>query len=153
MRFLALLAVGIFGILAALAEQVPITASLDTDSEWTAALVQLHQRLVEIESISGNEKAVGEWLANYLDEQGFTVSKQYVSPDRFNVLAYPGTDNKTKILVTSHIDTVSIISRGIATALLTLSRYLLTFPTRLVKMEARFGDVALSMRKRQLLHK
>jgi acetylornithine deacetylase len=81
-----------------------LTPSTKSESE----LLYLHRKLVEIESISGNEKHVGDWLATYLEDHGLTVEKQHVTPDRFNVLAYPGKERKTKILVTSHIDTVSL---------------------------------------------
>jgi acetylornithine deacetylase len=77
-------------------------------------LLYLHRKLVEIESISGNEKRVGDWLAPYLEEHGLTVEKQHVSKDRFNLLAYPGKESKTKILVTSHIDTVGVLDFSIS---------------------------------------
>jgi acetylornithine deacetylase len=107
MQLLLCLSIWLLKLSLALAEQIPIIPTIEADPEWTTALIQLHQRLVEIESISGREKEVGEWLENYLDEQGLTVERQHVSPDRFNVLAYPGTDRNKKVLVTSHIDTVS----------------------------------------------
>jgi acetylornithine deacetylase len=75
----------------------------------SSELLYLHQKLVEIESISGNEKRVGNWLASYLEGHGLTVEKQHVSKDRFNVLAYPGKERRTKVLVTSHIDTVGVL--------------------------------------------
>jgi acetylornithine deacetylase len=75
----------------------------------THDLVAFHKGLVEIESITGNEEAVGEWLADSLQSQGYTVQKQYLSKDpaRFNVLAWPGAQKNAKILLSSHIDTVS----------------------------------------------
>lgn len=69
-------------------------------------LLSLHRRLIEIESISGNEKSVGEWLKSYLEEKNFTVELQEVEQGRYNVFAYPGKERKTKVLVSSHIDTV-----------------------------------------------
>lgn len=55
----------------------------------THDLIGLHQALVQIESISGNEKEVGEWLASSLESQGYHVEKQVVEKDplRFNVCA------------------------------------------------------------------
>jgi acetylornithine deacetylase len=75
----------------------------------THDLISFHKGLVEIESISGNEQAVGEWLAASLQSQGYTVQKQYLSKDpvRFNVLAWPGSQRDVKVLLSSHIDTVS----------------------------------------------
>ncbi|KAF1982371.1 Zn-dependent exopeptidase [Aulographum hederae CBS 113979] len=69
-------------------------------------LLSLHKKLIEIESITGNEYDVGKWLAGYLESHGLTVEKQKVAEKRFNILAYPGKERKTKVLVTSHIDTV-----------------------------------------------
>ena len=93
------------------APMAPTTHKLD-DFDWkldlstSDTLLDLHRRLVEIESITGNEKKVGKWLASYLEKQNLTVELQEVGTDRFNVFAYPGKERKTEILVTSHIDTV-----------------------------------------------
>jgi acetylornithine deacetylase len=84
----------------------PAEVPYELDTRTTDALLSLHKSLVEIESISGNEGEVGKWLASYLQQQNLTVELQEVEPNRYNVLAYPGTERKTKILVTSHIDTV-----------------------------------------------
>jgi acetylornithine deacetylase len=89
----------------------PETQVID-DLDWkldlstSDTLLDLHRRLVEIESITGNEKKVGKWLASYLEKQNLTVELQEVGMDRFNVFAYPGEERKTEVLVTSHIDTV-----------------------------------------------
>ncbi|KAF2725678.1 Zn-dependent exopeptidase [Polychaeton citri CBS 116435] len=71
-------------------------------------LYGLHKSLTEIESISGNEKEVGEWLVANLQSQGYNVEKQIVDeePLRFNILAWPGKVRDAKVLVSSHIDTV-----------------------------------------------
>ncbi len=76
----------------------------------THDLIGLHKNLTSIESITGNEKAVGDWLYSSLQLQGYKVEKQYVEkePARFNVFAWPGVARESaKVLVTSHIDTVS----------------------------------------------
>lgn len=75
----------------------------------TNDLLAFHKNLVDIESISGNEKQVGDWLVNSLQSQGYNVEKQYLSqqPERFNVLAWPGDERDAKVMLTSHIDTVS----------------------------------------------
>ncbi|KAL1595813.1 hypothetical protein SLS60_009503 [Paraconiothyrium brasiliense] len=75
-------------------------------SESTSAeLLYLHRKLIETESITGNERDVGQWLAAYLREKNFTVETQEVSENRYNILAH-GSKRSTTILVSSHIDTV-----------------------------------------------
>ncbi|KAF7592240.1 hypothetical protein BBP40_000441 [Aspergillus hancockii] len=75
-------------------------------------LLAFHRNIVEIESISNNEKSVGNFIANFLKLQNFTVEKQLVVPgsenqkERFNIYAYFGRDRHPDILLTSHIDTV-----------------------------------------------
>jgi acetylornithine deacetylase len=73
-------------------------------------LVQLHKNLMDIESITGNEYAVSNWLSNFLEEQGWTVELQEIAPKRPNVIAYPAGVNKGKarVLLTTHIDTVCV---------------------------------------------
>lgn len=68
-------------------------------------LLHLHRKLVETESITHNEKHVGDWLASYLENLDYTVEKQKIEKGRFNILAY-GKKRETTILVSSHIDTV-----------------------------------------------
>ncbi|KAF2186437.1 Zn-dependent exopeptidase [Zopfia rhizophila CBS 207.26] len=71
-------------------------------------LVQLHKNLLDIESITGNEYAVSNWLANFLREQDWTVELQEIAPKRPNVIAYPPgvQKGKARVLLTTHIDTV-----------------------------------------------
>lgn len=71
-------------------------------------LVDFHKSLVEIESISGNEKAVADWLYDSLISQGYRAEKQYISeePERFNVYAWPGNNRDPRVILSSHIDTV-----------------------------------------------
>lgn len=87
-----------------------------------STLFSLHEQLVNIESVSGNEARVGLFLESYLRDHNYTVERQYVSPEpsslqdgearsrkdneRFNLLAYPGSKRQTRILLSSHIDTV-----------------------------------------------
>jgi acetylornithine deacetylase len=77
--------------------------------DLTLDLFGLHKNLTQIESITGNEKEVGEWLVYSLTSQGYHVEKQVVSKDplRFNVLAWPGSKRDAEVLISSHIDTVS----------------------------------------------
>lgn len=72
-------------------------------------LLELHKSLVEIPSISGSEGEVGRFLHKYLKQRGYTVYAQPIgtySEGRQNILAYLGDSNQTRVLVTSHIDTV-----------------------------------------------
>lgn len=97
-----------------IASQVPlledqlISTSRKLPNFSSEDLLSLHKKLVETESITGNEKSVGNWLVSYLADKGLTVEKQVLSkePERFNVFAYPGKHRQTKILVSSHFDTV-----------------------------------------------
>lgn len=64
---------------------------------------QLTRELMEIESISWNEGAVGRWLRDFLTDTGFEVTTQPVTDDRVNVYARLGDPLVT---FSSHIDTV-----------------------------------------------
>lgn len=100
---LSLLALA-FGAYAATLQ--PASSDVTTlDSKTSKELLALHKKLVKIESISDNELEVGTWLASYLEDNGFTVEKQEVAKDRYNLLAY-GSKRDTTILLSSHIDTV-----------------------------------------------
>ncbi|KAF4555359.1 Peptidase family M20/M25/M40-like protein 2 [Elsinoe fawcettii] len=96
------------------AAHLPAQQPLDYSSEFlhtlassrTSDLVNLHKNLTQIESISGNELAVGQWLTHSLESQGYHVEAQEVSKDRYNILAWPGDKRNPRLLITSHIDTV-----------------------------------------------
>jgi acetylornithine deacetylase len=70
------------------------------------SLLDLHRELVERPSITGSEHNISGYLDSYLRARGFHVELQSVLDDRENVLAYIGQERQTRILVTSHIDTV-----------------------------------------------
>ena len=78
----------------------------------TTPLFALHRTLVSIPSISGNESAISHYLTTYLSSLNLTVEVQPIAPlssssaPRSNILAYPGTTRATRILLTSHLDTV-----------------------------------------------
>lgn len=100
--------------------QHPLSELLHAASE--DPLLSLHQRLVSIESITGNEYAVGKYLHAHLAKHNFTVEEQEVensseqadafeqaatkTKPRFNLLAYPGSNRNTRVVLSSHIDTV-----------------------------------------------
>ncbi|KAM0193444.1 hypothetical protein ACHAPI_007765 [Fusarium lateritium] len=69
-------------------------------------LLELHKALVERPSITGSEKPVTDFLKTYLEDVGFTVEIQTVADQRDNVFAYYNNTRDTRVLVTSHVDTV-----------------------------------------------
>jgi len=64
---------------------------------------ELTRRLIEIESITGNEEEVAVFLKDHLSRLGFDAALQEVAPRRFNVQAFSGTPS---VVFTSHLDTV-----------------------------------------------
>ena len=66
-------------------------------------LFELTRALVNIESITGNEKACAAFLRDYLAERNFRVELQPVGPERSNVLALNG---EPEVVLSTHIDTV-----------------------------------------------
>lgn len=74
--------------------------------------VELTRRLVDIESITYNEEAVGEFLDAFLQERGFTTELTAVSQppnsryscERFNV--YAGYGETPDVVLSTHTDTV-----------------------------------------------
>jgi len=67
----------------------------------------LTRSLVDIESVTGHERAVGDFLVATLQQlgnaTGGTVERMAVSPERFNVLATWGTPH---VVLSTHMDTV-----------------------------------------------
>jgi len=70
--------------------------------------VKFARQLIDIESISGNEAAVGEFLLRGLVVMGFKVQKMEVAENRFNVYATPQMrGNETpQIVFSTHMDVV-----------------------------------------------
>lgn len=67
--------------------------------------IKLTRRLVDIESISGNEGAVGAELYDELCRLGYTAHKMPVAHERFNVLATID-DRPPQVVFSTHMDTV-----------------------------------------------
>jgi len=68
-------------------------------------LFALTRRLVDIESITGNERAVGEFLHQELTRRGWDARLMKVEAERFNVLAVsPGAT--PAVFFSTHMDTV-----------------------------------------------
>ncbi|WZH49773.1 Acetylornithine deacetylase [Fusarium acuminatum] len=72
----------------------------------SSPLLELHKALVERPSTSGSEKPVTDFLKTYLEDAGLTVEIQVVADQRDNVFAYYNNTRDTRVLVTSHVDTV-----------------------------------------------
>ena len=66
-------------------------------------LFHLTRQLVDIESISGNEKNVAVFLGDYLRKLGAEVELEEAEPNRPNVMACWG---KPDVVLSTHIDTV-----------------------------------------------
>lgn len=71
-------------------------------------LFELTRALIDIESVTGNERAVGDFLFEHLaglarGGGGGTVERMPVAPDRFNVFAAWG---EPVVVLSTHIDTV-----------------------------------------------
>ena len=69
-------------------------------------VVALTRRLVDIESITGNEAAVGEALGRELSQLGYQVSRMPVEGDRSNLLATSPHEPHPAIVFSTHMDTV-----------------------------------------------
>lgn len=71
-------------------------------------LFELTRALVDIESITGNEERVGEYLFGYLSglahRYGGKVERMEVEPHRFNLLAWWG--DRPVVTLSTHMDTV-----------------------------------------------
>jgi len=69
-------------------------------------LFALTRRLIDIESVTGNEAAVGSVIAEELGGLGYNVERMPVEGDRFNVWAtVPGTP-RPELAFSTHMDTV-----------------------------------------------
>ena len=66
-------------------------------------IFELTRRLIEIESITENEKNLAFFLRDYLEELQYQVTLQEAAPNRFNVLALAG---RPDLVFTTHLDTV-----------------------------------------------
>ncbi|KFZ23227.1 hypothetical protein V502_02295 [Pseudogymnoascus sp. VKM F-4520 (FW-2644)] len=77
-------------------------------SSENVPVVSLLKQLIEIPSTSEDELAVGIFLEIHLQSLGYTVERIPIAPDstRHNVYAYLGPTRKTRVCLTSHMDTV-----------------------------------------------
>ncbi|KAK6209046.1 hypothetical protein LQW54_006646 [Pestalotiopsis sp. IQ-011] len=105
-RIVAFAWLGVGSIALASVVQQPLSLPSTKAQTESSALLDLHKSLVEISSISGSERNVSDFLGGYLRDRGFTVEAPHVTDDRRNIFAYTGSSRETRVLVTSHIDTV-----------------------------------------------
>ena len=68
-------------------------------------MIKLLQQLIDIPSISGEERDVGDFLFSFLTENGYETTKQPVSNNSVNILAL--TDERPRVILCSHMDTVA----------------------------------------------
>ena len=68
--------------------------------------VTLTRQLVDIESISGNEAAVGNYIYGELCRLGYQTRKMPVEGDRFNVYATREEQPNPAVVFSTHLDTV-----------------------------------------------
>ena len=65
---------------------------------------ELTRKLIDIPSVTGDERAIGMFLKEYLESLGYSVQLQEVAADRFNVFAT--TSAQPRVLLSTHMDTV-----------------------------------------------
>ena len=69
-------------------------------------LFALTRQLIDIESITGNETAVGDALARELTGLGYAVERMPVEGDRFNLWATHPAQPRPELVFSTHMDTV-----------------------------------------------
>ena len=72
----------------------------------TMDAITLTRQLVDIESISGNEAAVGNYLYGELTRIGYQTRRMPVEGDRFNLYATSPEQPNPEIVFSTHMDTV-----------------------------------------------
>ena len=65
---------------------------------------ELTRELIDIPSVTGDEKLVGVFLKSHLESLGYSVVMQEVEKDRFNVIATTGA--WPRVVLSTHMDTV-----------------------------------------------
>jgi acetylornithine deacetylase len=69
-------------------------------------VVSLTRQLVDIESISGNEPEIGEFLHKELSRRGYESKKIVAERNRCNIYATPPKSPRPTIVFSTHMDTV-----------------------------------------------
>jgi acetylornithine deacetylase/succinyl-diaminopimelate desuccinylase-like protein len=78
------------------------------DAIESEPLFRLTAEMVRRPSVSGDERAVAEFMANVLADHGFVVAMPEAVPGRPNVVTSWGADEGPTLLLTGHSDTVPI---------------------------------------------
>lgn len=69
-------------------------------------LFELACKLIDIPSLSGNEKPMSDFLALWLEQRGWVVRLQEVETNRYNLFAARPTHANPALIFNSHMDTV-----------------------------------------------
>jgi len=69
-------------------------------------VIALTRKLVDVDSTTGGEAAVGEMLLRELAALGYDAQKMPVEADRFNVYAMPRGQARPAVVLSTHMDTV-----------------------------------------------
>jgi acetylornithine deacetylase/succinyl-diaminopimelate desuccinylase-like protein len=69
-------------------------------------LFPLTRQLIDLESITGNEARVGEFLHQQLAALGYSVQRMPVEADRFNIFANPPEQTAPAVVLSTHMDVV-----------------------------------------------
>ena len=67
-------------------------------------LFHLTRELIDVPSVTGDERAVGQFLSSHLEGLGYRIERQEVAQDRFNVIAT--TKESPRVVLSTHMDTV-----------------------------------------------
>lgn len=67
-------------------------------------VTELTRTLIDIPSVTGDERAVGIFLHEHLESLGYQVQLQEVARERFNVFATTG--EPSRVVLSTHLDTV-----------------------------------------------
>src|SRR5262249_39734590 len=88
------------------AGEAPVAPSMFVRYAWAMDVSALTRTLVDIESITGNEAAVGEALYRKLCRLGYQAKKMPVEGNRFNVMATHPEHPHPAVVFSTHMDTV-----------------------------------------------
>jgi acetylornithine deacetylase len=65
---------------------------------------ELTRKLIDIPSVTGDERAIGLFLQSHLESLGYSVKLQEAAAERFNVFATTGV--ASRVVLSTHMDTV-----------------------------------------------
>jgi acetylornithine deacetylase len=68
--------------------------------------IRFTRQLVDIESVTGNEAGVAQFLAAALEDLGYNVERMPVQGERINVFAAPPNDPEPPLVFSTHMDVV-----------------------------------------------